>query len=594
MHVLFDREIEESTNLNFRSLPASFGAVDFQDRAGVGILKEFPARVAGKSSSARIPRVHSMIRLRPRVASIVPALFFVALLPRTSAATVEIYPGPGIDTYRSIRYTVDVSTDGTNWTPAYVYQFSRKSVTYWWTGQSPSVNFVTIGADETIQVRVSKIGGAITGVDASPKSKPISGGKVKNGVATAPLTPGDKYWLTINGDDANPLFIFVDAPKPEVPAGATYFGPGIQDIAPSTAGHYKASSGETIYLDGGAWVRGNIDIRGTNGVHVMGPGILSGDLWSGEKQGAAVLPFNEFLNYAMITGDFYGGDHAVVEGITIVDAPGYNFFGGARRVSGIKIFSPWFYSTDAFNGVSHVDHSFVFNGDNIFAPSWAGVAGESVTYTACFVATALNSVFTGGYWGNDPNDRFTALAEDMDIRTYNADTDGPPLLAAVFQIWMDNSSSAKGYRNQTYRNIRIEGGPKGHFNSPILELKNFVYPWGGPTAVNPPLGNGYNIVFQDITVSGSEKYRNQLEGWDANNGWHGVVLDNFVENGQIVNPSNLARYFDVNGFVWDLSYTAPAIPCGSGDPSVADSPSEGSRGRIVPIEPCTAVPVAGR
>ena len=117
---------------------------------------------------------------------------------------------------------------------------------------------------------------------------------------------------------------------------------------------------------------------------------------------------------------------------------------------------------------------------------------------------------------------------------------------------------------------------------------------GGPTAVNPPLGNGYNIVFQDITVDGSEKYRNQIEGWDANNGWHGVVLDTFVENGQIVNPSNLSRYFDVNGFVWDLSYTAPATPCGSGDQPVADSPSEGPRGRIVPIEPCTLIPVAGR
>ena len=188
---------------------------------------------------------------------------------------------------------------------------------------------MTIGADETIRC-VSK-----TRRDhcrrRQPESKPVSGGKVKFGVA-APLSPGDKYWLTINGDDANPIFIFVDQPKPVIPAGATYFGPGIQEIAPSSGNHYKAKSGETIYLDGGAWVRGNIDIRGTNGVHVMGPGILSGDLWSGEQQGSGVLPFSEFLNYVMITGDFYNGDHAVVEGITIVDAPGYNFFGGAERV----------------------------------------------------------------------------------------------------------------------------------------------------------------------------------------------------------------------------------------------------------------------
>ena len=535
-----------------------------------------------------------MIRLGPCAASVALALFFAALAPRAASATVEVYPGPGADTYRSTLYTVDVSTDGTNWTPAYVYQFRRKSVTFWWTGASPSVSFVTIGTDEPIQVRVSKIGGPITGVDASPKSKPISGGKVKNGVASAPLSPGDKYWLTINGDDANPLFIFVDQPKPVIPAGATYFGPGIQEIAPSAGNHYKAKSGETIYLDGGAWVRGNIDVRGTNGVHVMGPGILSGDLWSGEKQGAGVLPFDQFLNYVMITGDFYGGDHALVEGITIVDAPGYNFFGGAERVSGIKILSPWFYSTDAFQGISHVDHAFVFNGDNIFAPGWAGVAGVSVTFTSCFVATTENSVFAGGYWGNAPSDKFTSLADDMDIRTYNGDFGYPPIMASVFQIWVDNSDSTKGYRNQIYRNIRIEGGPTGHFTAPILELKNYVYPWGGPTAVKPPLGNSYSIVFQDITVTGSEKDRNQLQGWDANNGWHGVVLDNWVDNGQVVSSSNLSRYFDVNAFVWDLSYKAPEIPCGSGDQSVVDSPPDGPRGRVVPIEPCMPIPVTDR
>jgi hypothetical protein len=536
-----------------------------------------------------------MIRLWPRVASIGPALLFAALLPGVAAATVEVYPGPGADTYRSHLYTVEVSTDGTNWMPAYVYRFARKTVvTYWWPGQSPSVHFVTIGADETIQVRVSKIGGAITGVDASPKSKPISGGKVENGVATAPLSPGDKYWLTINGDDANPLFIFVDQPKPVIPAGATYFGPGIQEIAPSSGNHYKAKSGETIYIDGGAWVRGNIDVRGTNGVHVMGPGILSGDLWSGEQQGSSALPFFEFLNYAMITGTFFGGNHAIVEGITIVDAPGYNFFGGAERVSDVKIFSPWFYSTDAFQGIPHVDHSFVFNGDNIFTPDWAGVTNENVTFTSCFVATALNAVFSGGYWGNDPKDGFTSLAEDIDIRTYNSDVGLSVPLPSVFQIWVDNSDSAKGYRNQTYRNIRIEGGPTGHFTSPLLGLENLVYIFGGPTAVNPPLGNSYNIVFQDITVTGSQKYRNKIKGWDANNGWHGVVLDNWVDNGQVVSSSNLSRYFDVNAFVWDLSYKAPEIPCGSGDQSVVDSPPDGPRGRVVPIEPCMPIPVTDR
>ena len=86
-----------------------------------------------------------------------------------------------------------------------------------------------------------------------------------------------------------------------------------------------------IYLDGGAWVRGNIDVRGTRNVRIIGPGVLSGDLWSGENVGSSALPFAEFTNYAMITGDF-AGNGASVNGITIVDSPGYNFFGGATHV----------------------------------------------------------------------------------------------------------------------------------------------------------------------------------------------------------------------------------------------------------------------
>jgi hypothetical protein len=72
-----------------------------------------------------------MIRSRSPVASIALALLIAAILPRVAAATVEIYPGPGIDTHLSTHYAVDASTDGTNWTPAYVYQFNRKSVTFW-------------------------------------------------------------------------------------------------------------------------------------------------------------------------------------------------------------------------------------------------------------------------------------------------------------------------------------------------------------------------------------------------------------------------------------------------------------------------------
>ena len=146
-------------------------------------------------------------------------------------STIEVYPGPGVDTYKSSRYTVEVF-DGSSWRPSYVYQYSRKSVTYWRVGESPSVSFTTFGTTGPVDVRVTNLSGPITDLEAYPKSKTIRGGKISGSQATGTVNPGDKFWLVINGDDANPLFVFADAPKPCVPPGATYFGPGIREIAP--------------------------------------------------------------------------------------------------------------------------------------------------------------------------------------------------------------------------------------------------------------------------------------------------------------------------------------------------------------------------
>ena len=166
-------------------------------------------------------------------AGLLTLCLFVALSEALRAQTtpsIEVYPGPGVNTYRSNLYTVEVF-DGTVWVPSYVYQFSRKSVTYWRNGEFPSVSFTTFGTAGPVDVRVTNLSGPITDLQAYPKSKTIRGGKISGSQATGTVNPGDKFWLVINGDDANPLFVFADAPKPCIPPGATYFGPGIREIA---------------------------------------------------------------------------------------------------------------------------------------------------------------------------------------------------------------------------------------------------------------------------------------------------------------------------------------------------------------------------
>ena len=72
---------------------------------------------------------------------------------------------------------------------------------------------------------------------------------------------------------------------------------------------------------------------------------------------------------------------------------------------------------------------------------------------------------------------------------------------------------------------------------------------------DPPLGNAYNIVFKNIALEGTQKYLSQILGWDANNGFHNIVLDNFRFNGVVVNQTNLGQYFDINSYVSGLTFT---------------------------------------
>src|SRR5206468_11241984 len=141
----------------------------------------------------------------------------------------------------------------------------RKSRCHWHYASYPSISFVTFGTNGAVDVRVTKLSGPIGAVDVSPHSKRFRG-TLTNGQGVGTLNPTDKIWLTIDGDDANPLFLFADSLKPAAPSGATYFGPGVHQIAPAAGNHYKASTGEVLYLDGGAFVQGTIDIRGTRNV----------------------------------------------------------------------------------------------------------------------------------------------------------------------------------------------------------------------------------------------------------------------------------------------------------------------------------------
>lgn len=82
--------------------------------------------------------------------------------------------------------------------------------------------------------------------------------------------------IEINGNLLRPLFLFGAPPEenPPPPGGAKvrYFGPG----KVHQAGRLEVGSGETVYIAGGAVVRGMIAVENARNVRIRGRGILDG------------------------------------------------------------------------------------------------------------------------------------------------------------------------------------------------------------------------------------------------------------------------------------------------------------------------------
>jgi len=114
---------------------------------------------------------------------------------------------------------------------------------------------------------------------------------VKDDTASFILTRPCKLSVEFNGSENRPLILFAGAPesypggvpRPGQP-GVRYFAPGIYEV-----GEIRLADGETLYIAGGAVVKGKVVVQGAKGVRILGRGILDGSIWEQGTPPWAVL-----------------------------------------------------------------------------------------------------------------------------------------------------------------------------------------------------------------------------------------------------------------------------------------------------------------
>ena len=123
-------------------------------------------------------------------------------------------------------------------------------------------------------------------------------------------------------------------------AKVIYFGPGVTDLGQEPL---KIPDGQTVYLAGGAYVKGRLqaaETTGNQGVTVRGRGILSGIGIAGNRGS-----FRQFM-----IGATTKAPDLHVEGIVITDGPGVGLLAYRRLVAeNVKLLA-WIPQTDGISG----------------------------------------------------------------------------------------------------------------------------------------------------------------------------------------------------------------------------------------------------
>lgn len=529
----------------------------------------------------------------------------------------------------------------------------------WVSGSTPYMHFLTFGTSATTKVRVGKIGSNVTSIDIRPKSKNIPYEIKEDGFAYIDMSPLQKAWITVNNELSSPLFIFADPFKPDVNtfvqqvatgrARGAYFGPGITHLSaiPLPGPHQGVTfSGEIsgtnplldpttyiaetfyglgfssfdttyvsdkciitpyvegqdyfIYLDGGAYVIGSMNLRNRNNVKVIGPGIISMENVMKDKienpyfyrmnsgflgqSGDSVIPIesNWLYEHLRNTPDGYVSSYGnyptgnIIDGPTIIDYPYYGPR-GQNRIINIKLISPWVANTDGFytipdykdklalmvSSLCFVADDCCYAQDTSFN-NFPHIGGNSIL-SSCSLYTVNNGIisqyFPFAYYGGY-NSVYKAIIQDVDCGMYstNRPNSETPIRLTVDASSFDTELAlSAGIVNfeQVLGNVTVSGL---RFDDPIENelfwIGNIPDPFAN-YAAQPVLGDRgdeagkvRDILIADIEASSTFNYSNlsgnPIIGKSEVSGFYpqNILFKNIKINGNYIDDDNRNNFIN--------------------------------------------------
>jgi hypothetical protein len=300
-----------------------------------------------------------------------------------------------------------------------------------------------------------------------------------------------------------PLLLFANpmeenSPKPNAP-GVIYFGPGIH-----TAGKITVTNNQTLYLAGGAVVKGGVMAQGEN-IRIAGRGILDSSDYEWRKG-----PTPHVVSIR--------GTNVEVSGITIRGASHWTIVPRDSRhvtVRGVKLCGGRVQNDDGINPCNSQDvlitDCFIRTDDDCVAMKGLNLSQpnnnvERVRVENCVLWCDRARIFLLGHESR------AAFMRDIQLR--NLDIIHFTMTAFLFE-----PGEEMRMEDLSIENVRVYGEGQGE----LVRLKPVVNQY----MQNKVPGHIQDIRFRNVSVSGQPgPYRVQVSGADENHTVKDVLFDN--------------------------------------------------------------------
>ena len=412
-----------------------------------------------------------------RLFRIIPILYLLLFFPNGLNAEVKVHPAPaGAILSKDYRVTVDGQKISVYSAPG------RK-------GLGGNYSFASFDCSGNITIEISSsfsLDKTIIRPESKVIRKSIKAGKLQFTISSTPCQ------VSIEPDGINgPLLLFANPVEVNPPQkgdpNVIYYGPGIHK-----PGIINLSDNQTLYLAGGAIVKGGVHAEGKN-IKILGRGILEGLDWEWKK---GPQPF--MLMVENSTG-------ITVNDIILKDSWLYSFMMGGcsdLSASNLKIIGTRCGNEDGIdicnsNKVT-IKNCFIRTDDDCIAIKGIGYNRkpvDSVTISDCIFWTDVANIFRIGAESNaEVMQNISSRNIDI-IHMEQQQASGDPYSLRYDYCFTIQPAENMPVRNLLFENIRINWEGQSNF----IECRPYTTQWS-----KPPEGNINGVLFKDILVSGKE------------------------------------------------------------------------------------------